>query len=147
MNIVKKAIKFARNKHGDVKDDCGKNYFEAHVLPVYKILRVVAKDDKNLLCAAILHDTIEDTNTGWCELSTEFGDDVANLVFEVTHEGEKDTGYYFPRLQSRRAILLKFADRLSNLSRMESWSTKRQEQYLRKSKFWKTTWRDVCGMK
>ena len=57
---------------------------------------------------------------------------------EVTQEEvEKDQkGYYFPRLKSKEAILIKFADRLSNLSRMSSWNMKRQEQYLRKSKFW-----------
>jgi len=37
-----------------------------------------------------------------------------------------------------RGIILKFADRLSNLSRMNCWPEKRKEQYLRKSKFWKS---------
>ena len=58
---------------------------------------------------------------------------------EVTHEGRKDEiGYYFPRLKTQRGIVLKFADRISNLSRMESWDDNRKNHYLRKSKFWKS---------
>ena len=57
---------------------------------------------------------------------------------EVTHEGQKDEyGYYFPRLKSQTGIMLKLADRLSNISRMQSWSKKRRSHYLRKTKFWK----------
>ena len=47
-------------------------------------------------------------------------------------------GYWSPRLKTKRGIILKFADRLSNLSRIESWDKKRQEHYLKKSKFWKS---------
>jgi hypothetical protein len=53
-------------------------------------------------------------------------------------ESEKDSyGYYFPRLKSQKAITIKFADRLSNLSRMNAWDEERRRQYLAKSKFWK----------
>ena len=93
--------------------------------------------DEEVIAAALLHDVIEDTGVGFMELSREFGLRVANLVMEVTHEGRPDEhGYYFPRLKSKDAILIKFADRISNLSRMEPWPEKRRQQYLRKSKFW-----------
>ena len=95
--------------------------------------------DENIICAELLHDTIEDTDTTYEELVEEFNKTVADLVMEVTHEGSKDDfGYYFPRLKSKDAILIKFADRLSNLSRMEEWDDTRQKQYLKRSKFWKS---------
>lgn len=138
-DLVRKAAEFARMKHGDTLDDSGEPYFEAHVVKVAELLRVVAPDDETLLAAAYLHDTIEDTDTTYAELVQSFGGEVADLVMEVTQEGQKDSyGYYFPRLHSQRGITLKFADRLSNLTRMESWSPQRQAQYLRKSRFWKT---------
>ena len=137
INIVRKARKFAKAKHKGQLDDCGKNYFKVHVEGVVKVLRLVTKD-KNILAAAYLHDTLEDTDTSFTELHKEFGMIITKLVWEVTHEGKKDTyGKYFPRLKSRDAILIKFADRLHNLSRMDVWDEKRVAQYLRKSKFWK----------
>jgi len=133
-----KAIAFAQEKHRGQLDDSGKDYFEEHCLQVYNILNTVT-EDQNLLCAALLHDTYEDTDTTYEEVLQIFGRDIADLVNEVTQEGQKDSkGYYFPRLKTERGILLKFADRLSNLSRMEAWDNKRREQYLRKSKFWKS---------
>ena len=54
-------------------------------------------------------------------------------------EGKKDEkGYWFPRLKSKDAIIVKFADRLSNLSRMDVWDEERQQHYLKKSKFWRS---------
>ena len=45
---------------------------------------------------------------------------------------------HFPLLRSREAIMVKFADRLSNLSRMRDWPGDWQEDYLRESCFWVT---------
>ena len=137
MNILK-AKALSREKHKDQLDDCGKSYFDGHICQVVRILHEITNDTK-IICAAYLHDTLEDTETSYEELVETFGVEIADLVNEVTHEGQADEkGFYFPRLQSREAILIKFADRLSNLSRMENWDEKRKRQYLRKSKFWKS---------
>jgi (p)ppGpp synthase/HD superfamily hydrolase len=138
MNLLDKAILFAKQKHYNQKDDNGNYYFESHCCQVAEILKLVTNDE-NLIAAGYLHDTLEDTSTNYDELKLSFNKDVADLVLEVTKAGEKDSkGFYFPNLITQRGIILKFADRLSNLSRMESWGEKRKEQYLRKSKFWKT---------
>jgi (p)ppGpp synthase/HD superfamily hydrolase len=135
--VIEKAKMFAENKHMNQRDDNGFPYF-FHVEQVARILGIVTKD-LDLIACGYLHDTLEDTETTFEELKENFGSKIASLVLEVTHEGKKDeNGYYFPRLQSKDAILIKFADRLSNLSRMESWSEDRRNQYLRKSKFWKS---------
>lgn len=133
---ISKAMLFASKKHKGQLDDSGKDYFKAHCLQVYKILMTITKDE-NILCAGLLHDTLEDTKTTYNELVETFGNDIADLVMEVTHEGTKHKGYYFPRLKTQRGIMLKFADRLSNISRMDCWSEERKKQYLNKSKFWK----------
>lgn len=136
-SVVWKAREFARWKHAEQKDDEGLPYFSAHLNVVANLIMLIAPDDPNLMAAAFLHDTIEDTKTTEEELRGVFGDDITDLVMEVTHEGNKDReGYYFPRLKTQRGIILKFADRLSNLSRMTAWDDRRQHQYLKKSKFW-----------
>lgn len=133
-----KAVIFAREKHKGQLDDDGIDYFSSHIQQVEQIVRKVTEDE-DVICAALLHDTLEDTSTTYEELVENFGKRIADLVNEVTHEGKADSkGYYFPRLKSKDAILIKFADRLSNLSRMNSWPLDRQSHYLKKSKFWKS---------
>lgn len=138
-DIISKAYEFAKTKHAGVLDDNGVDFFLAHPQHVAEILKIVVPYDDNLIAAGFLHDTIEDTNTTYEELLKEFNQDIADLVMEVTQEGQKDShGYFFPRLKSERGIILKFADRMSNLSRMKAWPQQRKNHYLRKSKFWRS---------
>lgn len=134
--ITERAYRFAAKAHKGQKDDSGLDFFHAHPLQVYLILGQILEDnqDENLMAAALLHDVIEDTTVIYEELVEEFGSDVADLVNEVTHEGQKDNhGFYFPRLHSKRGVMLKLADRLSNLSRMQAWSKQRQDHYVKKT--------------
>ena len=135
LDIEKKARDFAQEKHENQMDDEGKPYFTAHVLPVVNIVKQVS-NDMDIICAAYLHDVVEDCKVTVAELEVEFNPRIAGLVYEVTHDGCKETGYIFPRLKTKEGIILKFADRLSNISRMGSWNEQRQAHYLKKSKFW-----------
>lgn len=138
MNKPLEALIFARKKHEGQLDDNGNDYFYSHIEQVVRILNKVTNDE-DTICAAYLHDTLEDTDTTYEELVDMFGKTVADLVNEVTHDGQADNkGFYFPRLKSHKAIMIKFADRLSNLSRMENWTKDRQLHYLKRSKFWKS---------
>jgi len=137
-NLEYRSALFAMEKHRGMKRDDGKDYFEAHLKQVVATLKTVT-EDREVLAAGYLHDTLEDTQTTYDELVQNFGKRVADLVNEVTHEGKADAkGYYFPRLTTKEGIMLKFADRLSNLSQMEAWAMDRQQHYLKKSKFWKS---------
>lgn len=136
---VEKAWAFAEKAHAGQKRDDGQDYFTAHITQVYHIVNLVTSDS-NILCAALLHDTVEDCGVTPETIEKEFGKEVRDLVMEITHEGEEDNyGRYFPRLKTQGGIMVKFADRLSNLSQMQSWSKKRQDHYLKKCKFWKDT--------
>ncbi len=135
--MIQKAIEFAQKKHEGQKDDEGKDYFIQHLLVVGKAVTKLT-EDMEVIQASYLHDTLEDTDTTYDELVEVFGKRVADLVNEVTQEGQKDEyGFYFPRLKSKEAILIKLIDRASNITRMESWDEKRKEHYLKKTKFWK----------
>lgn len=137
MTVEQKVIAFAKKKHKGQKDDDGRDYFEAHLQHVVEILKT-ASADGFVIMAGYLHDCLEDTDTTYEELEREFGEKVAKLVNEVTHEGKKDnTGYYFPRLKTKDGILIKFADAMSNLTRMGTWNESRQAHHLKHSKFWR----------
>lgn len=143
MDFLKKANDFAVMKHLGQKDDEGKDYYMSHLLPVQTIIFQLTQDAE-VIAAAVLHDVIEDTDATYEEVKELFGERVADLVNEVTHEGTNDNhGYYFPRLQSQFGILIKLIDRASNISRMDSWNEGRKAQYLRKTKFWKSEGKNV----
>ncbi len=132
-----KARTFAAVRHSGQKDDEGEDYYMNHVLSVGEAVSILTNDE-DIICAAFLHDILEDTNTTYEELVKEFGKRVADFVNEVTHEGKEDEyGFYFPRLKSKEAIMIKLIDRASNISRMNSWDEKRKKQYLKRTKFWK----------
>jgi len=136
-----KALAFAAEKHKDQLDDQGRPYFFAHIVQVHGLLNEVT-DNEEVLCAGLLHDTIEDTDTTYEELVHEFNREIADLVLELTHEGDRESGYYFPKLYTRKAVVIKFADRLSNLTRMVDWPGDWQEDYLNSSVFWhKKPWK------
>jgi len=137
IKMYKKARDFAMIKHKGQKDNNGEDYFMEHCFKVTCAVKELTNDIE-IIQASFLHDTIEDTETTYEELVKEFGSRVADLVNEVTHEGKSDEhGFYFPRLKSANAIIIKLCDRASNISRMENWSEKRKQHYLKRTKFWK----------
>ena len=132
-----KALEFAAEKHKGQLDDQGRPYFFAHIVQVHGLLNEVT-DDEETLCAGLLHDILEDTDTTYEELIREFNKEIADLVLELTYEGDNDSGRFFPRLSTRKAVVVKFADRLSNLARMVDWPGDWQQDYMNASKFWPT---------
>lgn len=96
--------------------------------------------DLTVLCAALLHDTIEDTDTTEHELREQFGERVTSIVLEVTDDKSLDRDVrkrlqieHAPRL-SREARLVKLADKICNLRDMlaappAGWSTERRQEY------------------
>src|SRR5205085_9309055 len=82
------AAQFAAEKHADQerKGVSGEPYIK-HLIEVARLIaRSIEAVDENLIMAALLHDTIEDTGTTAEELEAKFGHDVASLVLEVTDD-------------------------------------------------------------
>ena len=128
--LINKAFLFAQEKHkGQTYND---GEFIQHPLQTYEILKTILPQDTNLLAAGLLHDVAEDCGVSEKTLISEFNEDVASLVYEVTKQGYN----FFPRLKTRRGAILKFADRLSNLVNIQHWSAEKQAKYIVKSKFW-----------
>jgi len=136
------AVDFAARKHSDQRrKGKAKEPYINHLTEVACLVaEATAGRDVVAVLGAILHDTIEDTNTTAAELAATFGDEVANLVAEVTddkrlpkHE-RKLLQIQNAARKSDRARLIKIADKTSNLrsiieSPPQDWDGGRRRQY------------------
>jgi (p)ppGpp synthase/HD superfamily hydrolase len=138
-----KALHFAADKHRDQRrKDVEASPYINHPIEVAEILaRVGGVTDIVTLQAAILHDTVEDTNTTPEELEEAFGPEVRGVVEEVTDDKllEKVDR---KRLQiehaphvSERAKLVKLADKIANVRSVTEappakWPIERRREYL-----------------
>jgi guanosine-3',5'-bis(diphosphate) 3'-pyrophosphohydrolase len=121
-NRIMNAIAFAAEKHrGQFRLDAAKTAYIYHPIAVANLLNIVGIDDPNVIAAALLHDTLEDTNTTKNELRAVFGQVVANLVQELTDDPALD-GADRKAEQARKAAnltpnakLIKLADKICNL--------------------------------
>lgn len=140
MNIIAKAAAFAFKKHeGQIRENNNRPYI-LHPIQTATIISYLYPRDENLIAAAWLHDVVEDCGVPIETIVRLFNVDITNLVLEVTKvKPDKYTAAYFPKLKTTRGIILKFADRLSNLSDMDGWTDEKIQWYLNTSKFWRAT--------
>lgn len=118
---IGKAAVFADKYHkGQHRKSTGEPYIK-HPMGTYKILKKIVKD-KDLLVAAWLHDTLEDTPVTYNDLKKEFNKTVADLVQGVTSDKKAlkfiDKPQYLLNKMikmSDNALSIKLADRLHNL--------------------------------
>ncbi|HEY0934596.1 MAG TPA: HD domain-containing protein [Trebonia sp.] len=140
-DAVARAVVFALRCHGGQKRPTGAPYAE-HLLEALEVLvRGAGVGDPDVLCAAVLHDVVEDTPCTLDEVRAAFGDRVADLVGWVTKpEPEDGAGQaarkaakeaYLARLADAPddAVLVKLADRLSNVQTLRNLPLPRQREY------------------
>ncbi|MDQ2746001.1 MAG: HD domain-containing protein [Acidobacteriota bacterium] len=137
------AITFAAKKHATQKRKGadGEPYVN-HVLEVANLLANVGQvDDFDVLIAAVLHDTVEDTDTTEAEIAEKFGAEVAKMVMEVTDDKSLPKAErkqlqiaHTPHL-SNGAKLIKLGDKSSNIRDVtenppDGWSKERRIEYI-----------------
>lgn len=138
LEIIKKAYTFASEAHlGDVRKS-GEPYIQ-HPVSVAMILTDIYADYQTI-CAALLHDTVEDTSTTIEEIEEKFGKEIALLVDGVTKinqinfstESEATIAYqrkiFVGLSEDVRVIILKLADRLHNMRTLWALSEERQRK-------------------
>ncbi|MBT2229700.1 bifunctional (p)ppGpp synthetase/guanosine-3',5'-bis(diphosphate) 3'-pyrophosphohydrolase [Nonomuraea sp. NEAU-A123] len=126
LRLIEHAYDVAAYHHRDQKRKSGDPYI-THPLAVATILAELGTDDETL-CAALLHDTVEDTAYGLEELRGDFGDTIASLVDGVTKldkvkfgdAAQAETVRKMVVAMSRdiRVLIIKLADRLHNMRTM-----------------------------
>ena len=141
VDLLLKALQFAAHKHRDQrrKDRHASPYIN-HPIALAHILWGAGVEEPVVITAALLHDTVEDTETTEEELVRHFGKKVASVVMEVTddktlekHERKALQIQHAPHL-TREAKLVKLADKISNVRDVGSkpptdWTLERRREY------------------
>ncbi len=133
---VGQAFAFACERHADQRRKSGEQFI-THPVGVAKICAGMRLDTETI-CAALLHDTVEDTSASLDDVRERFGDDIAQLVDGVT----KLTGITFQSRDEQQAenyrkmmvamasdirvILIKLADRLHNMRTLDALAKQKQ---------------------
>lgn len=136
--VIQKAYIYASRKHEGQARKSGEPYLVHPLEVAYRVAEMGL--DEASICAALLHDTIEDTDTTREELSELFGEDVAELVdgltklskVEFTQREERQAESFRKMLVATardiRVLLIKLADRLHNMSTLEHLAPEAQER-------------------
>src|SRR5829696_860450 len=140
---VERSFVFACERHADQRRQSGEDFI-VHPVGVAKICAGMRLDSATL-CAALLHDTVEDTSASLPEVRDEFGVEIANLVDGVT----KLTGITFQSRDDRQAenyrkmivamssdirvVLIKLADRLHNMRTIGALPKQKQQEKARET--------------
>jgi guanosine-3',5'-bis(diphosphate) 3'-pyrophosphohydrolase len=141
--LLLKALRFSADKHRNQrrKDNAQSPYINHPIEVVQLLWDVGGVRDIDILLAAILHDTIEDTETRSEDIREVFGEAVMALVMEVTDdkslpkEERKRLQIETAPHKSYGAKLIKLADKSCNVRNLvttppKDWSIKRRQEYL-----------------
>lgn len=139
---ITKALDFAARSHvGQRRKGQAAEPFVNHVTEVARLLAETTDGrDTALIIAGLLHDTLEDTRVTHAELAAQFGQDVADLVVEVTDNlnlpkpERKLLQVAAAPFKSPRAKMLRIADKTSNLHSLLNsppphWNYERRREY------------------
>lgn len=143
LSVFLKAMKFSAEKHRNQRrKDVQESPYINHPIEVANVLWTIGDVyDVSTIVAALLHDTIEDTNATREEILTNFGEEVLDLVLEVSddkslpkQERKARQITKAPSL-SLKAKQLKLADKICNISDIvnlppHNWSWQRRVDYL-----------------
>ncbi len=142
LKLLLKALQFSALKHKNQRrKDIDASPYINHPISLASILCNEAHvTDVEVICGALLHDTVEDTQTTPEELESEFGSVIKNIVMDVTddkslkkHERKQAQIDHAAHINDK-AKLVKLADKISNLRDVllnppPDWSLERRQEY------------------
>ena len=142
LKLLLKALSFAAHKHKDQrrKDPEASPYINHPITLANILCNEGHVTDIEVICGALLHDTVEDTETTQAELQREFGEAISGIVMEVTDDVSL-SGPERKRMQvehaahaSDKAKLVKLADKIANLRDLVNcppahWPLERRQRY------------------
>ncbi len=122
--LILKAYKFSKIKHtGQIRDE-GTPYFYHPYRVALVLIQELGLTDTNIICSALLHDVIEDSDCTDEDIRIMFNEEIAIMVNYLTkppkkqfNSSKKRHDYYFDRLLKApdNVLLIKLADRLDNI--------------------------------
>ena len=139
-DLVLKAAQFAAEAHkGQVRKYTGQPYI-VHPVEVMNLVATVPHTEA-MLCAALLHDTVEDCGVTLAEIEAEFGPEVEDLVFWLTDPPKGDSGLNRAARKAKclermeiapaQAQTIKLADLISNTASIVKYDPDFAVVYLR----------------
>jgi len=146
--LLMKALRFSAERHKDQrrKDKQASPYINHPIQVAETLWRIGEVDNMVMLIAALLHDTLEDTETTVEELEVQFGAEIARVVQEVSDnpnlpspERKRLQVEHAPHI-SKFAQQVKLADKICNIYDIShqapprGWSVERKQAYLNWSK-------------
>ncbi|MFL5870864.1 MAG: RelA/SpoT family protein, partial [Solirubrobacterales bacterium] len=135
---IERAFAFACERHADQRRKSGEDFI-THPVEVAKICAGLRLDTETL-CAALLHDTVEDTSASLEQVREQFGEPVSQLVDGVTkltgitfqsrdeHQAENYRKMMVAMATDVRVILIKLADRLHNMRTLGALPKQKQQE-------------------
>jgi guanosine-3',5'-bis(diphosphate) 3'-pyrophosphohydrolase len=141
LSTILRASAFAAHKHRNQRrKDIDASPYINHPLMLGSLLASAGVTDTATICAALLHDTIEDTDTTADELAREFTEEIATIVLEVTDDKtlpkteRKRLQIEHAATISDKAKLVKLADKISNVRDVSTsppagWPVERRREY------------------
>lgn len=136
--LIERAYNYARMAHAGQKRISGEPYI-IHPVEVAMILTEIELDTPSL-CAALLHDVVEDTSLTYINILNDFGEEIALLVDGVTKlnrldfasredaQAENLRKMFIAMARDIRVILIKLADRLHNMRTLNYQNERKQKE-------------------
>lgn len=136
IKLIQKAYNYALEKHGDQKRKSGEPYIIHPTNVAYTIAEIGL--DEQTICAALLHDVVEDTEVTYEDIEKEFGQEIAEMVDGVTklkqiehasieeNQVENYRKMFLAMGKDIRVIIIKLADRLHNMRTLQFLRRERQ---------------------
>ncbi|WP_043618185.1 HD domain-containing protein [Nonomuraea candida] len=131
VNDLREAVAFAGRRHGMQQRPTGRPYLE-HLLEALEVaVSGAGVSDRDVLVATVLHDVLEDTPCTEADLAQRFGPEVAALVRWVTRPRGGAKADHLASLAKAppRAVLVKLADRVSNVQELQRMPWRFQRRY------------------
>ena len=135
--LIMRAYNYAKGAHDGQLRKSGEPYI-IHPVEVAYIVSTLELDDY-AICAALLHDVVEDTSVTLEDIKTEFGPEIAELVDGVTKLGkiisyfdkeeeqvENYRKFFMAMAKDIRVLMIKLADRLHNMRTLKHHSDDRK---------------------
>ncbi|MCI9607691.1 MAG: bifunctional (p)ppGpp synthetase/guanosine-3',5'-bis(diphosphate) 3'-pyrophosphohydrolase [Muribaculaceae bacterium] len=137
VEIIEKAFRFAKKAHGGIRRRSGEPYI-LHPIAVAKIASQEIGLGSTSICAALLHDVVEDTDYTVEDIESQFGKKIAQLVSGLTKisggifgdqasaQAENFRKLLLTMSEDIRVVLIKMADRLHNMRTLGSMAPNKQ---------------------
>ncbi|HEU4388967.1 MAG TPA: HD domain-containing protein [Blastocatellia bacterium] len=133
--VVRRAYDLAAAAHSGQTRDEGSPYIVHPLRVAVSLVEEVGIISPTLICAALLHDVIEDSATTREDIARAFGDEVATIVWLLTKFDDTGLGEYLAEIEAAADIgapLVKLCDRLDNLRYLvQSPKLEKKRRYIR----------------